>query len=352
MSESTLQTTFTDIETEIARFLGYFTGDRDLANRTATQVLDSTACITRGLRQFYFPTRTPSQLAVGEQAHRWSFLRPRATLDIWDDVIAADAITVSTAVFATPVTTVTASGSVFYPSMEELSMGFDENSNTFVIDEYVSATQVKVTGDASGEVGNTITIDSGDLFTLPWDFGGIEGPNRFAYDVNENKLAYIDVTSDVRIDHLRQGTVSSGTPYLAAIVPLSTDGTQGQRRAVIFHPPPNDVITLHYRYYLLPDALVDTSAEYPYGSVEHSETILESCLAIAEVREKDSSSTVHQDRFKELLQASIDGDRRHGDQVQTFGYNRDGSDGAESRFNRNCHKYRHYSLVTYEGVEY
>jgi len=350
MSESTLQITFTELETEIARFLGYFTGGRDLANRTAVQVLDSTACITRGLRQFYFPTRTPSQLAVGEQAHRWSFLRPRATLNIWDDVIADDAITVSVASYSSPVTTITASDDVFYPSMEELSMGFDGNSNTYVIDEYISATQVKVTGDASGETGNTITIDSGDLFTLPWDFGGIEGPNRFAYDVNENKLAYIDITSDVRIDHLRQQSVATGTPYLAAILPLSTDGTQAQRRAVIFHPPPNDVITLHYRYYLLPDALVDSTSEYPYGSVEHSETILESCLAIAEVREKDSSSTVHQDRFKELLQASIDGDRRHGEQVQTFGYNRDMSDGAERRFDRDY--YRHDSLVTYEGVEY
>ncbi len=352
MSESTLQITFQELQLEIGRFLGFFSGDRDIDNFTANQVLDATACTKRGLRQFYFPQRTPAQLAVGEQAHRWSFLRPRATLVIWDDVIADGAITVSVASYSAPVTTITASDSVFYPSMEELNMGFDENSNTFVIDEYISATQVKVTGDASGEVGNTITIDSGDLFTLPWDFGGIDGPLRFAYDVDANKLSYIEVTSDVVLNHLRQGTVSSGTPYRAAIVPLSTDGTQGQRQAVMFHPPPNDVMTLHYRYYVLADALVDTSAEYPYGSVAHSETILESCLAIAEVREIDSSSTVHQDRFKELLQGSIDHDRRFGETVQKFGYNRDGSDGPDERrlqHPRHCH---HHGLVTYEGVTY
>jgi hypothetical protein len=344
MAESTLQLTWTEIETEIGRYLGL---DRTQGNWTADEIADVAACIKRGSRQFYFPVKTdPTVLA-----HRWSFLRPQSTLTIWDDVVAADAITVSTAVYASPVTTITASAAVFYPSMEEKSLAFDENSNTYVIDEYVSSTVVKVTGDASGEAGNTITIDSEDTFTMPWDYGGMAADGKFTYDNAENTLNFVTLTTDVRIRQLRAMDISSGTPWLCAIVPLKTAGTQGQRWEAMFHQPPNDVFVLHYRYYILPDALVDTSLEYPYGSVAHSETILESCLAIAEVREKDSAETVHQERFLSLLQASIDHDRGLGEPVQFYGYNRDGSDGLGDYYGHHHHRdcYRHNDLVTFNG---
>jgi hypothetical protein len=345
MAESTLQLTWTEIETEVARFLAF---DRTEGNWTANQVLDMEAIIKRGARQFYFPARTNPE----EMAHRWSFLRPADTLTIWDDVIADDAITVSVASYSDPVTTITASDDVFYESMEEKTMAFDENSNTYVIDEYVSATQVKVTGDASGETGNTITIDSEDFFTLPWNYGGMAGDGKFTYDVDENTLNHIDVTSDVRIRQLRQHDISTGSPWLCAIVPMTTAGTQGQRWQAMFHQPPNEVFVLHYRYYLLPDALVDTSLEYPYGSVPHSETLLESCLAIAEVREKNSATVFHQNRFAVLLQASIDHDRSLSEAVQFYGYNGDDSDGRGRGIGRHDYHdqcYRHNELVTFNG---
>uniref|UniRef100_A0A6M3K5U6 Uncharacterized protein n=1 Tax=viral metagenome TaxID=1070528 RepID=A0A6M3K5U6_9ZZZZ len=341
MSESTLQITFTELETETGRFLGY---DRTVGNWSAAQVLDLAAILKRGLRQFYFPPRTPSQLARGEEAHRWSFLRPRATLDIWDDLISDDAIT-ATATYASPVSTVTASGAAFYPSMEEKSLVFVTSGSSYVIDSYVSATQVKVTGDASAETG-VITVDSEDIFTLPWDFGGMVGDGRFKFDNSENRISGIDLTTDVKIGLLRQASISAGTPYLAAIVPLTTAGAQGQRWGAQFYPPPNDVLTLHYRYYILPGALVDSTAEYPYGSVPHSEAILESCLAIAEIREKDDATTTHRERFMELLQGSIDHDRQYGETVQQYGYNGDNSDGPDGPAEQLS---RHYSLLQYDG---
>jgi len=339
MGVSGLQTTFTELEAEIGRFLGY---DRTVTNWSTAQVADLVAIIKRGLRQFYFPQPT----IPGELAHRWTFLRPQAELVIWDDVIAADEITVSTATYADPVTTITASDDVFYPSMEEKSMVLNETS--YVIDEYVSATVVKVTGDASGETDETILIASNDLFTLPWDFGGMAGDGRFTFDVDENKLASIRVTADAKIRLLRQTTTSSGTPYLVAIVPLSTTGSQAQRWAAQFHPPPNDVITLYYRYNILPDSLTDSSNEYPYGSAAHSETLLESCLAIAETREKDSASIEHQQRFGLLLQGSIDHDKQLGETVTHYGYNADNSDAAEE----DAPLPRHNTLVTYEDEIY
>jgi hypothetical protein len=343
MAESTLQITWSDLETEVGRFLGL---DRTVGNWTANETADVLAIITRGLRQFYFPTRTNPQ----EAAHRWSFLRPQSTLTIWDDVVAGDAITVSTAVAGATTTTITASGAVFYPSMEEKSLAFDENSNTYTIDSYTSSTVVEVAGDASGETGNTITIDSEDLFTMPWDYGGMAGDGVFTYQNAENTLVDITVTTDARIRMLRQDDISTATPYMCAIIPLTTDATQGQRWAAQFHPPPNEVFLLDYRYYVLPDALIDATNEYPYGSVSHSETLLESCLAIAEVREKDSADVTHQVRYLALLQSSIDHDRTLSETVCSYGYNADGSDGYEdARYPHRHSLFRHNELVTFNG---
>ena len=325
MAQSTLLTSWTELETEVGRFLGY---PRDVADWSANQALDCAAIIKQGMRQFYFPQPTAAQVARGVKAHRWSFLRPQSELAIWDDVVADDEITVSTATYASPVTTITASEAVFYPSMEEKTMAFDESDSTFVINEYVSSTVVKVTGDASGETGNTITIDSEDTFTLPWDFGAISGDGKFAYTRDSNRVIKVDLTSDAAIRNLRMGSVSTGTPYLAAITPLRTDATQAQRFTVQFHPPPGDVLTYTYRYHILPDALVNDTAEYPYGSVQHSQTILESCLAAAEIREKDDATTTHQVRFANMLQGSIDHDKQYGESAIQLGYNGDPSDGS------------------------
>jgi hypothetical protein len=342
MSESTLNLTFTEIRTEIARFLGY---DRDSANWSANQVLDLAACIKRGYRNFLLPPRTdPTQAA-----HRWSFLRPQSTLDIWDDLVTADAVT-GTIVFDDPNSTVTASEAAFYPSMEGKTL-VTASGNSYVIATYTSSTVVTVVGDASGDTGDIITIDSEDLFTLPWDYGGMSGDGIFHYANAENKLSTVTITSESNIRRLRQASVDTGTPYLVCIVPLATDGTQGQRWAAMFHNPPNDVLTLNYRYYVMPDALVLTSLEYPYGSAAHSETILESCLAIAESREKDGGTGEHQLRFAALLQSSIDHDRGIGDPITLYGYNKDDSDGVDpdGRYDRHHHRYHQNVVATFNA---
>ena len=332
MAESTLNLTFTEIRTEVGRYLGL---DRTYANWTASDILDVTACIKRGLRNFYFPPRTEQNAA-----HRWNFLRPSAELIIWDDVITADAIT-ATITYADPVSTVTASEATFYPSMVGKTL-VTASGNSYVIAGYTSTTVCTVTGDASGDTGDIITIDSGDTFLLPWDYGGMSGEGSFTYANAENKTAVITLTSEANIRKLRQSSVSTGTPYLACIMPKTTDGTAGQRWEAMFHNPPNDDFTLKYRYYVLPDALVLTTLEYPYGSVAHSETILESCLAIAESREKDGGDGSHLTRFGGLLQSSIDHDRSLGSPIVHFGYNGDNSDGVEFD--------NHYDRHLYTGV--
>ena len=325
MAESTLKITFTELRTEIGRFLGL---DRTYANWSDDEILDVNACIKRGLRNFYFPPRTNNAQA----AHRWNFLRPRNTLVIWPDVVAADAVTISTAVYASPNTTVTASEAVFYPSMEGKSLACVTSGVSYTIVSYTSSTVVVVSGDASAETG-VITIDSEDTFTLPWDYGGMSGEGNFVFDRENVKLETITVTAEQQIRRLRQHSISTGTPYCAAIVPKTMAGTSGQRWEVMFHNPPDEELTLHYRYYVLPDALILTTLEYPYGSAAHSETILESCLAVAESREKEGGDGEHQARFGGLLVSSIDHDKGLGEAIFHYGYNGDGSDESHNMVN-------------------
>ena len=338
MAESTLNLTFTEIRTEIGRYLGL---DRTYTNWDANEILDVTACIKRGLRNFYFPPRVEKQAA-----HRWSFLRPQATLTIWDDLVTADAIT-ATITYSDPVSTVTASEAAFYPSMVGKNL-VTASENSYVIAGYTSTTVITVTGDASGDTGDIITIDSEDTFTLPWDYGGMSGDGLFTYANDESKLQTVTLTSEANIRKLRQSSVSTGTPYLACIVPKTTDGTAGQRWVAMFHNPPGEPLVLHYRYYLLPDALVLDDLEYPYGSAAHSETILESCLAIAESREKDLASVEHQNRFAALLLSSIDHDRGLGEPIVHYGYNGDGSDDMELDNHYNRHSWAG-SLATFNA---
>ena len=343
MSQSTLQISYTEIKTEVGRYLGL---NRTVGNWDADELADVVAIIKRGVGQFYFPPRTDPQAL----AHRWTFLRPKATLTIWDDFVAADAITATGAAFATPITTLTASAAIFYPTSEEKTITFVTTGNTYVIDAYTSSTVCNVTGDASAETG-VITIDSEDTFTLPWDYGGMAADGQFTYDVDSSSFVRIGLTSESKIRRLREESVSTSTPYLAAIVPLTTGATQAQRWTAMFYPPPNDIIELEYRYHILPNALVDTTLEYPYGSAAHSETLLESCLAIAEVREKDSSEVTHQNRFAVLLQSSIDHDRTLGEPIIHYGYNGDGSDGPSDGNGNGSNPYSNFNgLTTFNGA--
>lgn len=325
MAESTLKITFTELRTEIGRFLGL---DRTYANWSADEILDVTAIIKRGLRNFYFPLRT----SQNETAHRWSFLRPASTLVIWPDVVAADALTISTAVYASPNTTITTTAAGFYPSMEGKTLVCATSGHSYTIVSYTSSTVVVVSGDAHLETG-VVTIDSNDTFTLPWDYGGMSGDGTFVYDRDNNKLETITIITEQSLRKLRQLDITAGTPFCAAIIPKTMAGTSGQRWEVMFHNPPDTVLTLHYRYYILPDALVLTTLEYPYGSAAHSETLLESCLAIAESREKEGGNGEHQIRFGGLLTASIDHDRTLGEAIVYYGYNGDSSDVTQNMVN-------------------
>ncbi len=179
----------------------------------------------------------------------------------------------------------------------------------------------------------TFTLASGDsTLQLPDDFGGFEG--------NVTLLSTGTAVVPWEIQWTNEGAIrqafsvspsATGPPRLAA-EPLPKKGTThdaGQRFLMEVYPIADRQYNLQAKYYVNPDYLTG-SFPYPYGAAQHSETIMESCLALAEQR-LDDQSMVHSQKFHERLLASISIDRRL--KPMRLGPNRDHSDDMDNRVN-------------------
>ena len=162
----------------------------------------------------------------------------------------------------------------------------------------------------------TVEDDKAD-YDLPDDFGGLEGEFTYAADAGlYQPICRVGVGD---ISSLRQGaSLSTGAPQKVALRPKKSDGTAGQRFAVEFWPTPDAEYVLSYRYRVMPSALSATNP-HPYGGASHSETILESCLAVAESRIQDEQGN-HKQAFLERLRASVALDQRDF-RPDYYGYN-------------------------------
>lgn len=180
---------------------------------------------------------------------------------------------------------------------------------------------------------------------LPDDFGGFEGvitvktPNTTRpFEVrlfNEGAVrqAYSNIPT------------ASGPPTMAALSFLKgTTQQQGQRQQLAIYPAADQDYTVQFQYYLLPDYLTGNNP-YVYGGAAHVETILESCLAIAEQRIDDLGG-LHSGKFMERLAASIGMDRKN--KAEVTGYNGDRSDGPLGNWNR----HQSFPANTYNGLPF
>jgi len=184
-------------------------------------------------------------------------------------------------------------------------------------------------------------------YTLSANFGGLIG--EMTYSADDNRWFPIETTGEHRIRTLRQRDYSSisSDPKLAAVRPISSSGSNGQRFQLMLYPKPDTAYTLSYRYHALPNQLTAANP-YPMGGAAHAETILESCLAIAESR-MDNNAGIHAAAFQQRLAASIAFDT----QMHTpehMGYNGDGSDGGA--WSEQANRYMNGDIVRYNGSFY
>lgn len=170
----------------------------------------------------------------------------------------------------------------------------------------------------------SLTLASGaSTVPLPEDFGGFEGQVSVTSSGSTRPWPVKLYNEGQIVEAYAKTPTASGPPQMAALRPLrGTQDKRGQRYNLYVYPLADQAYTLLFAYYILADALSGTRP-YAYGGMAHVETILESCLAIAEQR-LDDASTVHSAKFMERLAASISLDRRN--KAQTLGYNRDHSD--------------------------
>jgi hypothetical protein len=142
---------------------------------------------------------------------------------------------------------------------------------------------------------------------LPDGFGRVLGDFHFEPD---EYTTPIRVVSEARIQTLLQQDDDAGRPQFAAIRFKASTGAYGQRQEVVWWPIPDAAYTLTYRYEAFAGKLTDANP-YPIGGMKHSATILESCLAVADLRANDSRG-VHWEQFVRMLAMSRAQDRQNG----------------------------------------
>jgi hypothetical protein len=170
----------------------------------------------------------------------------------------------------------------------------------------------------------TITLEEGwQHLILPGDFGGLEGDVAVASPTG-TRWAAVPVVGSGMIDRMRaQADDQTGPPRAVAIRPIKGTGPKrGQGFALDVYPAADQDYDLKLAYTLAPDVLT-AEHPYPYGGPVHRETILESCLAVAEGRRDDmrQGTGPHSVAFLECLRASISHDRKF--QPKALGYNGD-----------------------------
>lgn len=103
-------------------------------------------------------------------------------------------------------------------------------------------------------------------------------------------------------------TAVLGTPKYASIISPTQQGGVEQSYQMALYPAPQNGVTIRYRYMREP-LMLDETQVIPWGGDRHSETLMQSCLAAAELLQDDEHG-VHWERFLHRLRFSIAIDER------------------------------------------
>lgn len=145
-------------------------------------------------------------------------------------------------------------------------------------------------------------------YTLPDDYGG--GVKYFSWDDGDSNRT-VPVVPIGEIEAQISMNRKTGVPEIAGIRAVTAPpGTTGQRYEVLVHPRPTaseNGVNLNFTYTQSLDKWT-TEGQFMPGGPMHSETIVESCLSIAEVRFNGVLGE-HNQLFLTRLAASIAHDK-------------------------------------------
>lgn len=318
---------------EIGRYFGF---GRSYSAMTASQQADVDAVIDRGLRQFY----APPILADGS-SHIWSFMRPTMNIVVHAEqkrgAISTNGLL---SVASTPQGTAAFVGTSLPPwapnGVLEYTLGSFVGAQPAaigtkrVIHIHSVATANSLTLDDAvldDEFTNAIGTDytiTDSIYGLPTSFGGIEGD--ITLDSGSGKMPVRQV-SDAQIREMFLNTsVSSGTPSHFCVRPwrdpgIDRIGNRGHigmytRYELVFFPRADKTYQVSFRYLFVFPGVADyvatgtaTTDLHPPGMAYHHETMLASCLAVAE-QYADSPNGEHRAYFEKRIAASAALDRK------------------------------------------
>lgn len=317
---SSLAVTINQLRSELGRYYGF---GRTYASMTASQQADVDATIDRGLRQFFAPP-----ILQDGTSHVWSFMRPTANM-----IVHAPYTTGSLTKIDHNDNTQMAlfSGTTLPDWVADAVLTFNHPTTGIETILHIhsknSATELLLEDALASEdfTGQTVpyTITDG-IQALPTTFGGIEGDMTLA-----SGSGYMPVRQ-VGEDRIREmflnRAIQTGVPAYFAVRPwrdpnmdrIGNQGNIGQytRYEVIFFPRPDATYRLSYRYLFVFPGLADllatgnaTTEMWPPGMAYHHETILASCLAVAE-EYADSPNGKHKENFRNRIAASVALDRK------------------------------------------
>ncbi|QDP55777.1 MAG: hypothetical protein Unbinned2706contig1001_38 [Prokaryotic dsDNA virus sp.] len=339
-----LGVTYDELHDEVGRALGY---GRDA---TGDANVDVVACVKRGLRQFYTPEPLPGERV----SHRWSFMR---TVETLDTIVPSESGTAST--FGAVLTSV---------SIDLSTEDAESISHVSVTRSNGATTKHLVT--AVSNSGNTITVSAAfgyaesvsftvfynGSYALPAAFAGIDGPMTYdtfyGSDPNVADLT-IEITTESKLRDMAQYLEDrDDKPRVAAVTQTGATGTAGTSQRINFYPIPDAVYRLKYTQINEPANLTSDS-HVPLGGALHGETILASCLAIAEQFFIPNSPHGYVESYIRRLAASVEMDRQVT-RSETLGYNADPSEfGSVTGFtDARLSRYLHDNRVTVNGVQY
>jgi hypothetical protein len=142
-------------------------------------------------------------------------------------------------------------------------------------------------------------------YDLPDDFGGSSTDLTFA-DGSQHRPA--TQVSEEHIRALYAQSVATGTPKYFAVRTRSNVGTSGTAYELLVSPIPDTTYAVQVRYAITPTT-ISAANPHPLGGPQHSQTIIEACLAAAEETLGDTEG-IHANRFAALLAISISLDQQ------------------------------------------
>lgn len=188
--------------------------------------------------------------------------------------------------------------------------------------------------------GTITTVNGTGSYDLADDFGSPRGFFTFPSDTGYPPL---ELASAERIRGFKGSVELTGIPTMVSIEPKTTDATDGQRWQCTLYPTPSSAWVLTYRYNVLPGYRMRSSTPYAYGGQDHAETILQSCLAVAEKR-MNHEIGFQNSEYQRLLAISLERDGLLA--PKSLGINGDSSDRTANGYIWD------YTPNTYNGVTY